>query len=59
MTAQRMLFITMAALIIAGIFLTGLSQTHWLLMVVAALISFAAITGICPALKIYQKLGLK
>ncbi len=59
MSAQRMLFITMAALILLGIYLSGLGQVHWILFVVAALITFAAVTGICPALKIYQKLGFK
>lgn len=59
MSAQRMLFITMAVLIVLGVYLTGFQQAHWILWVVAALITFAAATGICPALKIYQKLGFK
>lgn len=59
MTAQRMLFVTMAILIVSGILLTGINQVHWILLVVAGLISFAAITGICPGLKIYQKIGFK
>lgn len=59
MTAQRMLFLTVAALLMTGIGLTGWGVVHWFLYVVPAMLVFAGVTGICPGLMIYQKLGLK
>lgn len=59
MTAQRMLFLTVAALLMTGIGLTGWGAVHWFLYVVPAMLVFAGVTGICPGLMIYQKLGLK
>lgn len=59
MTAQRMLFLTMALLVFAGIWLTGYRTVHWLLYIPAAALLFAAITGICPGLILYKKIGFK
>ena len=59
MSAQRMLFLTMAALIYIGIYLTGHANVHWFLYVPLAALLFAGITGICPGLKLYKKLGFK
>ena len=59
MSAQRMLFLTVAALLVTGIGLTGWSQVHWFLYVVPAMLVFAGATGICPGLMVYQKLGFK
>lgn len=59
MSAQRMLFLTVAALLIAGIGLSGWNQVHWLLYVLTGLVSFAGITGICPTLIVFKKLGFK
>lgn len=59
MTAQRMLFLTMALLISAGIYLSGYQTVHWLLYVPAVMLLFAAVTGICPGLMLFKKLGFK
>jgi len=59
MSAQRMLFLTVAALILIGIWLTGFAQVHWFLYLPAAALAFAGITGICPGLMLYRKLGFK
>lgn len=59
MTAQRMLFLSMAILISLGIYLTGYESVHWVLYVPAIALLFAAITGICPGLMLFKKLGFK
>jgi hypothetical protein len=59
MSAQRMLFITMAAIILAGIWLTGFNQVHWFLYVPVAALVFAGVTGICPGMTLFKKLGFK
>ena len=59
MTAQQMVFLTVSMLLFAGIWLSGWTQVHWLLYVPASLAGFAGITGICPGLIIWQKLGFK
>ena len=59
MTAQRMLFLVMSLVISGGIYLTGYQSVHWLLYVPAAALLFAAISGICPGLTLFKKLGFK
>jgi len=59
MSAMRMLFLFMAALILIGIWLTGFNVVHWLLYVPPAALIFAGVTGICPGLIIFKKLGFK
>lgn len=59
MSAQRVLFLTVAILIVVGIGLTGFEQVHWLLYVPIAALTFAGLTGICPGLILYKKLGAK
>lgn len=59
MSAQRMLFLTVAIILLVGIWLTGFNNVHWLLYVPVALLTFAAITGICPGLIFWRKLGFK
>ena len=59
MNAQRMLFLTVAILISIGIWLSGFNQVHWLLYVPVAALTFAGITGICPGLILFKKLGAK
>lgn len=59
MTAQRMLFLTVAALLGAGIVLSGFDRVHWLLYLPTAGLLFAAATGFCPGLTLYRKLGFK
>lgn len=59
MSAQRMLFLTVATLLMAGIGLTGWQTVHWFLYVVPAMLVFAGVTGICPGFMLYKKLGFK
>ena len=58
-SAIRMLFIFMAAFIMAGIWLTGFNAVHWLLYIPPAALLFAGITGICPGYMMFRKLGFK
>ncbi len=59
MTALRMLFLFMAAFISLGIWLTGINNVHWLLYIPPAALLFAGVTGICPGMIIFKKLGFK
>ncbi|MFQ6613063.1 MAG: hypothetical protein ACE5D2_08185 [Fidelibacterota bacterium] len=59
MTALKMQFFTLAILFFIGIWLTGFENAHWFLYVPVALLVFAGITGICPGLMIWKKLGFK
>jgi len=59
MSAIRMLFLTIAALIMLGIYLTGFAVVHWLLYLPVAALVFAGITGICPGYMIFRKLGFR
>lgn len=59
MSALRMLFLTVAVLISVGIFLTGYNNVHWFLYVPVAAMLFAGLTGICPGLMLWKKLGFK
>ena len=59
MSAIRMLFIFMGVFIIAGIWLTGYQNVHWLLYIPPVVLLFAGITGICPGYMIFRKIGFK
>ncbi len=59
MSAIRMLFLMVSALILVGIWLTGFDVAHWFLYIPAAALAFAGITGICPGYLIFQKMGFK
>lgn len=59
MSAMRMVFLTVAVVILIGIWLTGFDQAHWMLYVPVVLLSFAGITGICPGLIFWNKVGFK
>jgi len=59
MTAQRMLFLSIAVLILAGIWLTGFNRVHWFLYLPPAFLAFAGVTGICPGLIFWRKLGFR
>ena len=48
--ALRMTFLTIAVLIMVGIWLSGFNPVHWLLYLPAGFLAFAALTGICPGL---------
>ena len=59
MSAQRMLFIFMACFIYAGIYLSGHSNVHWLLYLPVVMLLFAGITGVCPGMILFKKMGFK
>lgn len=59
MSAIRMLFLSMAAIIFLGIWVTGFNSVHWLLYVPVIFLTFAGITGICPGYIFWSKLGFK
>ena len=49
MSAQRMLFLVMATIILGGIWLTGFDRVHWFLYVPVAALAFAGVTGVILA----------
>jgi hypothetical protein len=49
----------MAAVIAAGIWLSGYDHVHWLLYIPPVALLFAGITGICPGYVLFTKLGFK
>lgn len=59
MTAIRMTMLTIAALILLGIWLTGFNTVHWVLYLPPAMLVFAAFSGVCPGVIIWSKLGFK
>jgi len=59
MSAIRILFLIMAAVIGAGIWLTGYQTVHWLLYFPPIALLFAGITGICPGYMLLKKLGFR
>ncbi len=52
----RIFFAVQALFIWLGIFLTGLTNACWILFIPAAMLSFAAIAGICPAIMVIRKI---
>lgn len=59
MTALRMQFISIAVMVFIGIMLTGFDKAHWFLYIPVIMFLFAGITGICPGLLFWKKVGLK
>ena len=59
MSALRMVFLTLAALILLGIWLTGFDTVHWLLYVPVVGLVFAGVTGFCPSYLLFRKIGFK
>ncbi len=59
MSAQRMLFFTIALLITLGITLSGWKTVHWTLYLPVVMLIFAGLSGICPGLILYKKIGFK
>jgi hypothetical protein len=49
----------MSVLILVGIWLTGFKAVHWFMYVPPAVLIFAGVTGICPGLMLFRKLGMK
>jgi hypothetical protein len=59
MSALGTEFLTLAALILPGISLTGFETVHWLLHAPVAALVFAGITGICPGHLLFHKVGFR
>ena len=59
MSALRMLFLSIAGMVLLGIALTGFDHVSWVLYLPVVFLSFAGITGICPGLILLNKLGFK
>lgn len=59
MTALRMQFLSISAIILLGIWLTGFDRAHWFLYVPVVIFAFAGITGICPGMIFWKKIGFK
>jgi len=59
MKALNMQFFTIALLILVGIWLTGFEKVHWFMYIPVVGLIFAGITGICPGLLFWKKIGLK
>lgn len=54
-----MMFLTAATVTSLGIYLSGWDQVHWLLYIPPIGLLFATVTGFCPAIFLYEKLGFK
>lgn len=59
MNALRMLFLSVAGTVLFGIWLTGFDKVHWVLYLPVAFLTFAGVTGICPGLILWTKIGFK
>jgi hypothetical protein len=59
MSAQRMVYLTGAVLILLGISLTGFTKVHWVMYLPVALLTFAGITGFCPGLVFWSRILYK
>ena len=54
---KRLLFAFMSTVGAIGIWLSGYDAVHWLVYLPTVFMAFAAVTGICPGLIIWKKLG--
>jgi hypothetical protein len=59
MSALRMQFLSIAVVVFVGIWLTGFDKAHWFLYVPVVMFSFSGISGICPGLIFWKKVGFK
>ncbi len=59
MNAMRMTMLSIAAVILAGIWLTGFDKAHWVLYLPLGFLTFAGVTGICPGLILWSRAGFK
>jgi len=56
-SATRMTFLSVAAVVAIGNTLTGWSIVSWVLFIPPIALSLAAITGVCPFKIIFEKIG--
>jgi hypothetical protein len=54
-----MTFLSIATVVAIGNTLTGWGTISWVLWIPPIALSLAAITGVCPFLIVWQKLGFK
>jgi hypothetical protein len=54
-----MQFLSIAVVVFVGIWLTGFDKAHWFLYVPVVMFAFAGISGICPGLIFWKKVGFK
>jgi hypothetical protein len=59
MNALRMVYLTIAVVILLGITLTGFTQVHWVLYIPVVLLLFASATGFCPGLVFWSRILYK
>lgn len=59
MSANRMLYLSFAALLFAGIALSGFAEVHWLLYLPLGFATFAGLTGYCLNLMLWRRLGFE
>jgi hypothetical protein len=57
MSAYRVLFLSIAGVVLLGIWLTGFEKAHWFLYLPVVMLAFAGLTGICPGLILWRKIG--
>ena len=58
-SATRMTFLSVAAVVALGNTLTGWGTVSFILWIPPIALTAAAITGVCPFLIVWQKLGVK
>lgn len=58
-SATRMTFLSVAAVVALGNTLTGWGTVSLILWIPPIALTLAAITGVCPFLIVWQKLGFK
>ena len=58
-SATRMTFLSVAAVVALGNTLTGWGTVSFILWIPPIALTAAAITGVCPFLIVWQKLGFK
>jgi hypothetical protein len=58
-SATRMTFLSVAAVVALGNTLTGWGTVSFILWIPPIALTLAAITGVCPFLIVWQKLGFK
>lgn len=46
-------------MIFIGIGLTGFGTAHWFLWLPTVMFAFAGITGVCPGLRFWRKMGFE
>lgn len=57
--ALRVQFISVSMIVFIGIGLTGFDKAHWFLYVPVVVLALAGLTGICPGLAVWKRLGLQ